>query len=662
MTHNALTFVRAFALLVLGCATLRAGEPIDEVLLRRALDRPIMNGSQTLAEVQDYAESRVARMPELKNVEQWETDAERLRQQVLDQVVFRGEAKAWRQYRGRVEWLDRLPGGPGYVICKLRFEALPGLWIPALLYEPDPLPAGGKLPVMINVNGHEPVGKAAENKQIRCINQAKRGILALNLEWLGMGQLRSAGFTHDRINAIDLCGTSGLAVHFLAMQRALDLMLEHPQVDAARVGVTGLSGGGWQTIFFSPLDPRVTLACPVAGYSSYLTRIRHFSDLGDNEQTPTDLATLVDYTHLTAMLAPHPTLLTFNQRDSCCFAAPHAMPPLVEAAAPVFSLFDREDALRVHVNLDPGDHNYGADNRQALYRLLRDNWFGHSDEFNASEIPCEYELKTAEELAVDLPADNLDLHGLALKLAETVPEKSEQPIDAVALPAWRDSRRERLRTLVKPLQGDVTDEKLGEETSNGLITSFHRLRINTSWTVPAVRIAPPAPTGKVLVIADGGRKATFDRVKPLLEQGRDVVVLDPFYFGEAVPSERDYLWALMVSTVGGRPLGLQAGQVAAVARWFQQVGAVEKPVIVTDGPRSGVVALIAAAIEPEAIAGVESHNGLGSLRDVLRRKLAYREAPELFCFGLLAEFDLDSIAELIAPRPVQLDAESGPSP
>ena len=60
---------------------------------------------------------------------------------------------------------------------------------------------------MLNVNGHDAKGKAADYKQIRCINQAKRGILALNLEWFGMGQLKGPGFGHGLINAVDLCGT-----------------------------------------------------------------------------------------------------------------------------------------------------------------------------------------------------------------------------------------------------------------------------------------------------------------------------------------------------------------------------------------------------------------------------------------------------------------------
>src|SRR5581483_6049832 len=122
-------------------------------------------------------------------------------------------------------------------------------------------------------------------------------------------------------------------------------------------------------------ETRVTLTDPVAGYSSFLTRGQHFSDLGDSEQTPCDLATVVDYTHLTAMMAPKPTLLTFNAKDDCCFAAGHALPPLLEAAGPIFKLYGWPENLRSHVNENPGNHNYGLDNRQAFYRMLGDHWF-----------------------------------------------------------------------------------------------------------------------------------------------------------------------------------------------------------------------------------------------------------------------------------------------
>src|SRR6185503_3925327 len=135
-----------------------------------------------------------------------------------------------------------------------------------------------------------------------------------------------------RMNQLDLCGTSGLSPFYLSMSRGLDILLALPNADSARVAVSGLSGGGWQTITISSLDTRVKLCNPVAGYSSFRTRIHNFSDLGDSEQTPCDLGTVADYEHLTAILAPNPALLTFNIKDDCCFAADHALPPLIEAA------------------------------------------------------------------------------------------------------------------------------------------------------------------------------------------------------------------------------------------------------------------------------------------------------------------------------------------
>ena len=78
------------------------------------------------------------------------------------------------------------------------------------------------MPVVLNVNGHDGAGKAAEYKQIRCINLARRGMLALNVEWLGMGQLKGDVYAHYRMNQLDLCGTSGLAPFYLSMQRSLE--------------------------------------------------------------------------------------------------------------------------------------------------------------------------------------------------------------------------------------------------------------------------------------------------------------------------------------------------------------------------------------------------------------------------------------------------------
>ena len=67
--------------------------------------------------------------------------------------------------------------------------------------------------------------------------------------------------------------------------------------------MTGLSGGGWQTIILGALDKRLSLLVPNAGYIGLENRVVQRSEVGDLEQNPTDLVLIADYTHLTAMLA-----------------------------------------------------------------------------------------------------------------------------------------------------------------------------------------------------------------------------------------------------------------------------------------------------------------------------------------------------------------------
>ncbi|MCA8999896.1 MAG: hypothetical protein KDA80_23070, partial [Planctomycetaceae bacterium] len=563
---------------------------------------------------------------------------ETTREATLDNVVFRGEAQGWRDAETQVEWLETIETEHGYRIRKLRYEALPGLWIPALLYEP--LELTGKVPVVMNVNGHDGTGKAADYKQIRCINQAKRGMIALNPEWIGMGQLRDPGFVHYKLNQLDLCGTSGVAVHFLSMKRGLDILLSHEHADSERVAVAGLSGGGWQTIFISSLDSRVTLSNPVAGYSSFKTRARHTSDLGDSEQTPVDLGIHADYAVLTAMRAPRPTLLTFNAKDQCCFRADHAMQPLVDAAAPIFQLYGQQSSLRTHVNEDPGTHNFGLDNRQQLYKMFGDFFYPEDEQFDATEIPSEEELLSAEELQVPVPEGNHNFHSLALAQAESLPKNVEIPQSPKARQAWLTFKRSRLREILHIRDYDA--KVVQKEDVPGSSERAHtlRFRIGGEWTVPATLLTPENPTkSTVILLADTGRSTLGKHSKQKLDDGHRVLAVDPFYFGESKITQRDFLYGLLVSAVGERPLGIQSSQIQAIAAWAgQEFG---QPVdCLAHGPRTSLIALSAAAANPERFQTLDFVGSFESLKDILDQDLTMQDSPELFCFGLLAEFDI----------------------
>lgn len=644
---------RRFLMALVSCMVAAPLQAADNSPVASLLEHAIIAPQQGQQDIEEYLYPRIPRPPVVLSVAEWEKHADQIRRDVLDKVVFRGEAAKWRTAKTKVEWQETIDGGPGYKIKKLRYESLPGLWIPALLYEPATLQ--GKVPVSLAFNGHDSKGKAADYKQMRCINMAKRGMLVLNVEWFNMGQLKGQGFAHYAMNQLDLCGTSGIAPFYLAMTRGLDVLLALPNADPDRVAVSGLSGGGWQTIFVSSLDTRVTLCNPVAGYSSFRTRIVYPSDLGDSEQTPCDLAKYADYTHLTAMLAPRAALLTFNRKDDCCFASGHALEPLVNAAQPIYKLYGKENRLRTHVNDDPGTHNFLLDNRQALYRVLGDFFYAGVKDYDAKEIESKDEIKDAKALAVELPENNLDFNKLARLLAADLPRNPALP-GKEETATWQSARRAKLRQVVAAKDFKVEAKNVGGAEKDGVKATYWQLRFSGAWTVPVVELVKGQPKGTTILLNDAGRKTDAVDAERLLNAGQRVLAVDLFYFGEAKIEKRDFLYALLLASIGDRPLGIQASQLAALATWSAAEHKSESVLIVAVGPRLSMVALVAAGLEEKAIGGLELHGSLGSLREIVEKNRTVDQWPEMFCFGLLEEFDVKQLSALVTPRPVKAEA------
>jgi len=637
---------RSLPLVLLATLALAAQSPgVDE-----ALSRAVLATEQTRIDTQVWTASRVPvlRVPASRTA--WEAQARTLRQRILDEVVYRGTAREWRTQKVRVEEFGVIEAD-GYRVRKIRFEAVPGLHVPALVYEPAQARPGALIPVVLNFNGHEGTGMGNAYHQARCINLAKKGLYAINVEWIGQTQLATEGLQHYKMNQLDLVGTPGLAVFYESLRRTLDIGLALPNADASRVAVTGLSGGGWQTIILSALDTRVALANPVAGYSSFVTRSQWpDKDLGDSEQTPSDLAAIADYTHLDALMAPRALQLTYNAKDSCCYRADYALGNLVQQARPAFDLLGAGARFGYHVNYDNG-HNYERDNREAFYRFLHTRLLAGRADFDPVEIDVTADIRDVAALKVPVPADNADFRSLARGIL-------------ASLPAPAAPRRERLQALVKAPRFDVRAVEAGSSPG----AAFWKLHLD-HWTVPVTELTPsdggdasplatPQPAGAggrrptTILLNDAGRAKAGDDARRLLGEGRRVAAVDPWYFGESALGQRDFLFGLLVAALGERPLGIQVGQVAATARWLKaRHGA---PVeIVARGPRTSLVALVAAALEPDAISRGQGHDSWRTLREVLDRNVSAQQMPEMFTFGLLAEFDVPQIERLVAPRPVR---------
>lgn len=624
-------------------------QPDEAAILARILGRKILPDGRAQEQMQAFCLQRIPRFDPPASAAQWQTQASQLRERILNEVVYRGAAQDWRHGETRCESLEVIPRS-GYRIEKLRYEAAPGLWVPALFYLPDPLPTG-PVPVYLALHGHAPEGLVADYKQKLCVNLVRRGMLVLSLEWVGMGQLRTDGLRHDWMNLLDLCGTSGLSVFVLSIQRGLDVLLAHPLADTQRVAVSGLSGGGWQTITAFALDERFTLANPVAGHSSLVTRAEWFSDLGDSEQMPTDLARFADYSHLTAMRAPAPLLLTFNADDDCCFKSYYALPPLEDAVRPLYALSGAPENIATHINYEPGNHNYEQDNREAFYAFLRKQFFADSDSFPLPELPADDEVLTAEQLHVPLPEDNASFWSLAQQLAQDLPRDGQLPA-AAELAAWQAQRRDLLAQIVRLPSLVATAAAIGREQHDQLDARHWRLQAGPEWTLPAVSLEPEGTcTATTVLLADSGRSSCADLAQAELQAGRRVVAVDLAWLGETAQGPA-WQMALLANCAGERPLGQQAAQVLAAVQWAdRQFGGPVR--IVARGPRSTLAALVAGACQAGGGAQLELHDCLSGLKQAVMQPVRHaRETPELYCFGLLEYFDFCQLAAMNAPRKV----------
>ena len=152
---------------------------------------PLTTPDVVASEIRHYLIRKIPALPAATRADNWASQAKQLRSRFLDEIVFHGWPADWVNGAPQFEDLGLIPSQDDtYRMRKLRYEIVPGFWSTAILYEPAKLT--GKVPVILNVNGHVGApGKSVEYKQKRCIEQARMGILALNLEWIGHGEIRN---------------------------------------------------------------------------------------------------------------------------------------------------------------------------------------------------------------------------------------------------------------------------------------------------------------------------------------------------------------------------------------------------------------------------------------------------------------------------------------
>lgn len=257
------------------------------------------------------------------------------------------DAATLRAYQARVtslfaETIGGLPDGrqaapaqamgrlrrPGFDVEKVLLSPRPGSLASANVYVPAGRTSPG--PAVLLVVGHTDQGKADPEYQYVAQLLCQAGFVTLVLDPLGEGErfehyepgidlqpIQGCSGEHDLLDwKCKLLGLS-LARYFIQDGlAALDYLAARPDVDPARIGLTGHSGGGTQTcLLMLAAADRLACAAPCA----YVTDAQAMLACGvdpDNEMLwPGSLAQGVDYVDLLACMAPKPVLFLTNQHD-----------------------------------------------------------------------------------------------------------------------------------------------------------------------------------------------------------------------------------------------------------------------------------------------------------------------------------------------------------
>lgn len=254
-----------------------------------------------------------------------------------------------------------------YTIESVIFTSRPHTYVTASLYIPKgvTLPA----PAVLFLCGHAPSGRMDETYQRVCWTLVKAGLIVFAVDPLGQGERsnfynpRTGRYTIERTSPDhDACGIPALATGRMLEQyflfdemRAVDYMLTRPEIDPKRIGLTGNSGGGTQTMAMMAMDERIAAAAP----GTFVTSRREYMRLGqaqDAEQIWHGIADRgFDHVNPLMLFAPRPAAILAVQ---CDFFPIEGTLETYDAAKKVYALYGQEDSLRLIVDNDT--HAYTA--------------------------------------------------------------------------------------------------------------------------------------------------------------------------------------------------------------------------------------------------------------------------------------------------------------
>jgi len=467
---------------------------------------------------------------------------------------------------GRVERDD-------YVVDRVFFESIPGNYVTGSLYRPKQ--GSGPFPVILSPHGHwnegrfydagvETVSKQIETGaeqfiqggryplQARAVQLARMGCMVFHYDMTGYADSVQLGHRPDSWKHLDRPEDWGFMSvqadlrlqNMMGLQtwnsmRAVDFVLELDEVDSSRVGVTGASGGGTQSMILGAIDERIAASMPCVMVSTAMQGgcTCENAPLLRIDQGNIDIA---------AATAPRPLGLTAAD-DWTVDLQTRGFPDLQH----VYQMMGVPDRLTAvfHTRFP---HNYNQVNRAAMYDFFNQHFaLGYESIEEKDFLPLSQSESTVWNHIHSKPSGEQvgDLH--EMKLLALATQDSDQKVSRLipqssdGLQAYRETIGGGWETLIGRRDDQVGNVafrgRAVTKTPEVVIHAGSIRNIDHEEELPVLKFVSQKKKEKqvnVIWVTDHGKMDAFengkviDEILLLVKAGYNVIVPDLFGQGE----------------------------------------------------------------------------------------------------------------------------------
>ena len=556
----------------------------------------------------------------------------------------------------------------GYRIEKLVFQSRPDVWMTANAYVPEGMK--GKGPAVLVVHGHWAGARRDPVVQARCLGLVRLGFFVLAVDAFGAGERYTTpapGTYHGALYGSTLwpTGHTLLGLQVYDNRRAVDYLASRPEVDGTRLGITGASGGGNQTMYAGALDERLKAVVPVCSVGTYQAYLHAACCVC--EVLPGALRFAAEGDVL-GLVAPRALMVVSATRDAFQFSVGEAQKSIAHAR-PIFKLLGAEEKLRHAVFEAP--HAYNQAMREAMYgwmtRWLKGEGTGkpiaepkHTVE-TADDLAC-YPAGTRPKTFLLLPAFAARAGRDLLRKFDTLKPKHSEDWESTAIYMRAQLRKQVFGDFPKPPRPAAASGQ--RTTAGGIATVPLLLPTEAGLALPVTLRFPAALKGRlpccVLLHLDGAAEALkHPLAQALLAQQWEVVAPDLRATGstkpahDAVAGAPDHNSAEHALWVGRPLLGQWVFDVRCLLDWMAtQPGFNRDHFAVAGIGQAGVVALCAGGLFDDRVTSVAAIDPLATY--VTDQAYLAGTHMGLLAPGILRVGDIPHLAALAAPRRLQL--------